>query len=403
LSLDLELPLGQVLAGMEMEGVRVDVEVLHRLSEEFAQTMSTVESQAFELAGREFNMGSPKQLQDVLFNRLELPIIKKTKTGASTDASVLEQLADKHPIIGLILEWREVQKLKSTYTDVLPTLVNPNTGRIHTNFKQAVAATGRLSSLNPNLQNIPIRKEAGRRIREAFIADEGCHLISADYSQVELRLLAHLSGDPGLTQAFRDGQDVHTRTASEIFGVPEAEITRQQRSAAKAINFGLMYGMSAFRLARDQHISRNEAKEYIDRYFKRYSAVKAFMDGCIAFGLANGYVETVLGRRRYVAELSARNPMRRSAAERIAINSPVQGSAADIIKLAMLRIDARLKNEGLRTRMLLQVHDELVFDAPENELERVKDLVKYEMENAYQLRVPLTVDCSSGYNWFQAH
>ncbi|HIA03444.1 MAG TPA: DNA polymerase I [Myxococcales bacterium] len=388
---------------MEMAGVRVDSGALRGLSEEFARTMSTVESQAFEMAGREFNMGSPKQLADVLFNRLQLPILKKTKTGPSTDASVLDQLHDKHPIIGMIMEWREVQKLKSTYTDVLPTLVNPNTGRIHTSFKQAVAATGRLSSLNPNLQNIPIRKESGKRIRAAFIADEGCRLISADYSQVELRLLAHLSGDPGLTQAFCDNQDIHTRTASEIFSVPEADVTREQRGAAKSINFGLMYGMSSFRLAREQQISRKEAQQYIDCYFERYSAVKSFMESCVAFGRSNGYVETVLGRRRYVAELDARNPMRRSAAERIAVNTPVQGSAADIVKLAMLNIDKRLKNESFKTRMVLQVHDELVFDAPEAEVEQVKQLVKHEMENAYKLRVPLTVDCSSGYNWFQAH
>jgi DNA polymerase-1 len=399
----LELPLGRVLATMEMTGIRIDPEVLHALSDQFARKMSEVEKIAFEMVGREFNMGSPKQLADVLFNRLGLPVIKKTKTGASTNAAVLEQLMDKHPIIAMIMDWREVQKLKSTYTDVLPTLINPQTGRVHTNFKQAVAATGRLSSLNPNLQNIPIRSETGRRIRAAFIADEGCQLVCADYSQVELRLLAHFSADPGLTEAFCSGVDVHTRTASEIFGIPEAEVTRTHRGAAKAINFGLMYGMGAFRLSQDQHISRREAQEYIDRYFERYSSVKAFMDGCVEFGKTHGFVETLLGRRRYIAELDARNPMRRSAAERIAINTPVQGSAADIIKLAMLKVDERLRREGLATRMLLQVHDELVFDVPENEVEQIKALVVEEMENAYELSVPLTVHCSSGYNWFEAH
>ena len=406
----LELPLTWVLMRMEMAGVRIDSGALHGLSERFSASMASLERACHAAAGTTFNLGSPKQLGEVLFGKLGLPVLKKTKTGPSTDASVLEQLAEQSPFVQTILDWREVQKLKGTYTDVLPTLVLADTGRIHTSFRQSVAATGRLSSLDPNLQNIPIRREEGRRIRDAFIAADGHELISADYSQIELRLLAHLSGDPGLCAAFASNEDIHRRTASEVFGVELAAVTREQRSAAKAINFGLMYGMGAFRLARDLGIERGEAARYIARYFERYASVKAFIDQTLERGRELGYVETLLGRRRYVPDLVAKDAMRRQAAERVAVNAPVQGSAADLIKLAMLAIDRRLRDpaEGLSTRMLLQVHDELVLEAPTAEIERVSALVKTEMEGADlgaagPLRVPLVVEVGHGHHWNEAH
>ena len=400
---DVEIPLGRILASMEMTGIRIDPAVLRRLSADFGETMAAAEKACHELAGQPFNLGSPKQLAEVLFTRLELPIIKRTKTGPSTDHSVLEQLADQHPIVAKIFEWREVQKLKGTYTDALPNIVNPKTGRIHTCFRQAVAATGRLSSFEPNLQNIPIRTELGRQIRDAFVPGEGCVLLSADYSQVELRVLAHLSGDPGLLAAFKEGKDIHRQTASEVFDVPEGEVTYEQRSASKAINFGLMYGMGAFRLARDLDISRAQAKEYIDRYFERFAGVKTFMEETLERGRRLGYVATILGRRRYVPELRVRNFTRRAAAERAAINTPVQGSAADLIKLAMIRVDAALSAGGFDTKLLLQVHDELVLDVPLAEVEAVGALVRREMEAVYPLRVPLTVSVAHGPNWNAAH
>ncbi|MFT7623000.1 MAG: DNA polymerase-1, partial [Myxococcota bacterium] len=398
-----ELPLSDVLADVESAGIRIDPSVMQALSREFGEKATRMERTCHELAGGPFNVGSPKQLSDVLFNRLGLPVIKKTKTGASTDASVLDQLLDQHEIVPTILQWRSITKLKGTYTDVLPTLINPETKRIHTNFRQALAATGRLSSFDPNLQNIPSRTEEGRRIREAFVPAEGCVLLSADYSQIELRLLAHLSGDPGLTAAFRDREDIHTRTAAEVFGLKTDEVTRDQRSAAKAINFGLMYGMSAFRLARDLHITRPEAQSYMDRYFERYASVKNYIDETLQFGRDNGYVETLLGRRRYVPELTSRNFTRRGAAERAAMNMPVQGTAADVIKLAMLRVQSALREQGLKATMLLQVHDELVFDVPHDELEVVTKLVVDRMETAYPISVPMDVSVSSGPNWNEAH
>ncbi len=400
---ELELPLSEILLDMELAGVRVEPEILRGLSGRFGEMLAAAERRVWGLAGTEFNLGSPKQLAEVLFERLGLPVLKKTKTGPSTDASVLEQLADESPVVSGILEYRELSKLKGTYTDVLPTLIDRETGRIHTSFRQAVAATGRLSSFDPNLQNIPIRTEEGRRIRDAFVAREGNVLVSADYSQVELRILAHLCRDPGLLGAFADRVDVHRRTASEIFGVPEPEVTREHRSAAKAINFGLMYGMGAFRLARDLQISRKKAQEYIDRYFERYSAVKAFMDGTIERGRELGYVETVLGRRRYVPDLRARDFARRSGAERVAINTPVQGSAADIIKLAMLEVARVLRGEGFSARMVLQVHDELVFDAPEGEAERLAERVRASMSGVVSLAVPLDVEVGWGRTWNDAH
>ncbi|MFT5432074.1 MAG: DNA polymerase-1 [Myxococcota bacterium] len=403
LNQDLELPLSELLGEMEATGIRVDPKVLNELSVRFGAVVKEAEKACHEYAGAPFNMGSPKQLADVLFNKLELPVTKKTKTGPSTDASVLEELEGKHPIIEAIHRWREMSKLKSTYTDVLPGLINPKTGRIHTIFRQAVAATGRLSSFDPNLQNIPIRTEEGRRIRDAFVPAEGCVLMSADYSQVELRILAHLCGDPGLQKAFRDKVDIHRRTASEVLGIVEDEVTYEQRSAAKAINFGLMYGMGAFRLARDLKITRPEAQTYIDRYFERFSSVKAFMDGTIESGRELGYVTTMLGRRRYVPELRSKNFNRRAGAERAAINTPVQGTAADIIKLAMLRVDRVLKQNKSGARMLLQVHDELVFDVPTGEADEVSSVIKQEMESVVSLDVPLVVEIAHGNNWNEAH
>lgn len=401
--MQMELELAQVLARMEEVGVFVDRDVLGQLSSEFGEKQAALERSCHELAGIQFNLGSPKQLADVLFNRLQLPVIKKTKTGPSTDASVLDQLMDKHPLVGALLDWRSVTKLKSTYTDVLPLLINPETGRVHTNLRQAVAATGRLSSFEPNLQNIPIRTEAGRRIRDAFVAPDGHVLMSADYSQIELRVLAHLTADVGLVAAFSSDVDIHTRTAGEVFGVPAEDVTREQRSAAKAINFGLMYGMGAFRLGRDLHISREQAQEYIDRYFERFPAVKGYMDQTMAFGREHGYVETIMGRRRYVPELRSRNFARRASAERAAINAPVQGTAADLIKLAMLKIDKRLRADSHQTKMLLQVHDELLFEVPHSEIGTVESMVVSEMESVYELRVPLRVSAGHGNNWNEAH
>ena len=400
---DLELPMSDVLLGLELEGVRVDVGILKGLSGRFETLMGEAAVKCFALAGTTFNMGSPKQLAEVLFDRLGLPVKKRTKTGPSTDASVLEELAEEAPVVQAILDWRELSKLKGTYTDVLPTLVDPRTSRIHTSFRQAVAATGRLSSFDPNLQNIPIRSEEGRRIRDAFIPRDGNVLLSADYSQVELRILAHLCRDPGLLRAFADRVDVHRRTASEIFDVPEGEVTYEHRAAAKAINFGLMYGMSAFRLARDLQISRKQAQDYMDRYFERYSAIKAFMEATKEEGRELGYVTTVLGRRRYVPDLRAKDFTRRAAAERMAINTPVQGSAADIIKLAMLEVARILVIEGFEARMVLQVHDELVFDVPEHEAERLAPQVQAAMSGVLPLAVPLDVQVGWGKTWNAAH
>lgn len=399
---DVEVPLAIILAAIEAEGIRVDRGVLEKLSTRFGEMLTNYERECHSLAGGPFNIGSPKQLAQVLFEKLELPVQKRTKTGPSTDASVLEALKGLHPIVDRIHDWRSVSKLKSTYTDVLPRLADTK-HRIHTNFRQAVAATGRLSSYEPNLQNIPIRTEEGRRIRDAFIPKDGMLLLSADYSQVELRVLAHLSSDPGLTKAFAEGVDIHRRTASEVFEVSEDDVTFEQRSAAKAINFGLMYGMGPFRLSKDLGIEFGEAKHYISRYFERFPAVKAFMDGTIELGRTNGYVSTILGRRRYVSELRSKNHNRRSAAERAAINTPVQGSAADLIKLAMLKIDKTLREGKFESKMILQVHDELVFEVPEDELATLVPLVKGDMENVYPLAVPLTVSAASGKNWNEAH
>ena len=400
---DVEMPLLQILAGMERAGIRINPEFLGGLSADMEKKLAVLEAEIHQLAGGPFNIGSPKQLGEVLFENLGLPKGKKTKTGWSTDVEVLNNLAEEHEIAAKILDYRSLMKLKGTYTDALPKLIHPETGRIHTSFNQAVTATGRLSSSDPNLQNIPIRTEEGRRIREGFIPSDGCVLLSADYSQVELRILAHMADEPALKEAFARGEDIHRSTASEVLGLFPEMVTDEQRRAAKAINFGVVYGISAFGLAKQLGINRREAQQFIDTYFERYPGIRTFMDSCIAEAREKMYVTTLLGRRCAIPEINSKNGAVRGYAERNAINYPVQGSAADIIKLAMVRIAARLAEEGLKTRMLLQVHDELVFDVPQDELERVSALVKSEMQGAVDLSVPLLVEVGSGRNWREAH
>ena len=400
---EVETPLIPILVEMERTGIRVDPAVLAGLSDEFGGKLHRLEEEIHALAGEPFNIASPKQLQHILFDKLELPPVKKTKTGPSTDQSVLERLADKHPLPEKILAYRGFAKLRSTYVDALSKLIRADTGRVHTSFNQSVAATGRLSSTNPNLQNIPIRTEEGRRIRTAFVPAPGWTLLSADYSQIELRLLAHISRDPVLTEAFRTGQDVHARTAAEIFDTDMDAVTSEQRREAKTINFGIIYGMGAQRLARTLRIPFKTAQEYIAQYFARYQGIKAYMDEVVASAREYGYVTTLRGRRRYVPDLHSKSSQLLSAAERVAINTPIQGTAADIIKLAMLAIAARLRVSGLRARMLLQVHDELLFEVPEDETDRVGALVRESMEQVMPLEVPLRVDVGSGHNWAEAH
>ena len=399
----IEMPLLPILIEMERTGIRIDATFLGGLSSEMEKKLAALEEQIHELAGGPFNIGSPKQLGEILFERLGLPKGKKTKTGWSTDVEVLNKLAEDHEIAARILDYRSLSKLKSTYTDALPKLIHPETGRIHTSFNQAITATGRLSSSEPNLQNIPIRTEEGRRIREGFIPSDGCVLLAADYSQVELRILAHMADVPALKESFARGEDIHQRTASEVFGLFPEMVTSEQRRQAKAINFGVIYGMSAFGLARQLDIGRREAQTFIDTYFERYPGIRTFMDAKVKEAQENLYVTTLCGRRCAVPEINSKNGAVRGYAERNAINYPVQGSAADIIKLAMVKIAARLKAEGLKSRMVLQVHDELVFDVPEGEVEIMRKLVKEEMENAVQISVPLDVEVGVGNNWREAH
>ena len=401
---DIELPLVPVLSKIERQGALLDTGLLHTQSAELGNRLEELKAQAYELAGEEFNLGSPKQLGAILFEKLELPVIKKTPKGApSTAEEVLVELALDYPLPKLLLEYRSLSKLKSTYTDKLPEMVNPRTGRVHTSYHQAVAATGRLSSSDPNLQNIPIRTEEGRRIRQAFIAPDGYRIVAADYSQIELRIMAHLSDDPGLLKAFKEGQDVHRATASEVFEVDLAAVSGDQRRKAKAINFGLIYGMSAFGLAKQLHLGRNEAQEYIDRYFLRYPGVADYMDRTRAIAKEQGYVETLFGRRLYLPEINARNKMRVQAAERTAINAPMQGSAADIIKRAMLSVDNWLGQGEADARMIMQVHDELVLEVAEGQIESVCDELCSLMSQAAELSVPLLVEAGVGDNWDQAH
>ncbi len=385
-----------VLAAMEGVGIRVDGKQLERLSSEFGQRLAAIEEEIYRLAGMEFNIQSPRQLGEVLFEKLQLPKGRKTKTGWSTDVKVLENLSASHALPAAILRYRNLAKLKSTYVDRLASLCSPLTGRVHTSFNQCGTATGRLSSSNPNLQNIPIRTEEGRRIRSAFIAAEGCSLLCADYSQIDLRVLAHYSGDPELVAAFRQGQDIHRRTAAEIFFVAPEFVTAEMRRVAKTINFGIIYGMSSFGLAGQLHVSRTEAQTFIDRYFAHFSGIKEFMDSVVRAAKQDGYVTTLLGRRRILTEINSSNRVQREFAERMAINTPIQGSAADIIKLAMLRVHHELAHQGLQTRMLLQIHDELVFETPVEELATVSQLVRTHMEAAMPLRVPLVVNLSHG-------
>ena len=403
---DIEMPLVPVLAYMERNGVRIDTEALKETSRHFTARMNQIEEEVHRLAGVEFNIASPKQVGEVLFDRLKIvDKPKKTKTGGQyvTSEEVLESLKGKHEIVAKILEHRGLKKLLGTYIDALPQLINPQTGHIHTSFNQTVTATGRLSSSNPNLQNIPIRNEDGKEIRKAFIPDEGCEFFSADYSQIELRIMAHLSEDPHMIEAFRENQDIHAATAAKIYKEKLEDVTREQRSKAKTANFGIIYGISVFGLAERLNIDRKEAKELIDGYFENYPHVKEYMDKSIQSAREKGYIETIFRRRRYLPDINSRNAVVRGYAERNAINAPIQGSAADIIKVAMARIYRRFREEGIRSKMILQVHDELNFSVLPEEKEKVQQIVIAEMESAYKMKVPLQADCGWGQNWLEAH
>jgi len=401
---DIEIPVSLILKRIERNGVLIDAGVLQRQSQELGERMMQLEREAYDLAGQPFNIGSPKQIGEVLYTKLSMPVLKRTASGApSTDEEVLEKLAEDYPLPAKILEHRSLSKLKGTYTDKLPLMVNPATGRVHTNYAQAVAVTGRLSSNDPNLQNIPIRTAEGRRIREAFIAPPGHVVLSADYSQIELRLMAHISEDPNLLKAFVEGMDVHRATASEVFGISPDEVTSEQRRYAKTINFGLIYGMSAFGLAASLGIERSAATAYIERYFARYPGVKRYMDETKASAKARGYVETVFGRRLWLPEINSPNGPRKSGAERQAINAPMQGTAADLIKLSMIAVQKRLDEERRATKMVMQVHDELVFEVPEAEVDWAREALPKVMADVAQLKVPLVAEVGVGPNWDQAH
>ncbi len=400
---EVELPLSGVLARMQRTGVRVDEDVLARLSGDYQTQLDRLEREVYGLAGEEFLISSPKQLQRILFEELKLPVIKKTKTGYSTDEDVLEQLSAQHELPAKVLAFRRLSKLKNTYVDALPPLVSPRTGRIHPTFNQIGAATGRMSATNPNVQNIPIRTPEGVRIREAFVPAEGSLLLSADYSQVELRILAHYSGDESLIEAFQRGEDIHRRTAAEVAGVEPEDVDDDQRARAKAINFGIIYGSTAFGIANQLGIASADAQETIDAYFARYQGVRRFLDETVAEAKQRGYVATLLGRRRQLPDLASRNRVLRQAAERMAVNSVIQGTAADLIKKAMVAVDAALEGEGLPARMILQVHDELVFEVEEGAAGSVGDRVRGLMEGVLALRVPLVVDVGTGRNWREAH
>ncbi|MCK4648553.1 DNA polymerase I, partial [bacterium] len=394
-----EMPLVRVLAKMEMEGVLIDKKYLGLLSQEFALELKKLEKKIYSLAGEEFNINSPKQLSGILFEKLKLPVIEKTKTGYSTREAVLRELALSHKLPNLLIKYRELAKLKSTYIDALPLLVNSRTGRVHTSFNQTVTATGRLSSSEPNLQNIPIRTELGRKIRKAFITQKDYILLSADYSQIDLRVLAHISGDEALRDAFSRDEDVHSRTACEIFGLSKEEITPESRRIAKTVNFGLSYGMSSFGLSRDLGIPIKEAEQYIIKYFERYSGVKKYIEEIIEEAKQKGYVTTLLKRRRYIPEINHPDPRLSNFAKRAAINTPIQGTSADIIKVAMLRISERIKKETPKTKMIIQIHDELLFEVPGDEVKEVSRLAKEIMEDSIELEVPIKVDIKMGKNW----
>ncbi|MEJ2132769.1 MAG: DNA polymerase, partial [Gammaproteobacteria bacterium] len=401
---EIEMPLLPVLSRMERNGTLVDGRVLKQQGAELKDKMAALQSEAWDLAGEEFNLDSTKQLQEIFYDKLELPVLRKTPGGKpSTAEPVLQELALDYPLPRIILEYRSLAKLKSTYTDKLPLQINASTGRIHTSYHQAVTATGRLSSSDPNLQNIPIRTAEGRRIRQAFVAPSGASLVAADYSQIELRIMAHLSGDAGLRAAFEQGLDVHRATAAEVFGLAIDEVSEEQRRSAKAINFGLIYGMSAFGLSRQLGVSRGIAQEYIERYFDRYPGVREYMDAIRAQARSKGYVATLFGRRLYLPEIRAAKVTRRQAAERTAINAPMQGSAADIIKRAMIDVDVWLHEAKLDARMIMQVHDELVFEVGEDASEELAAEVRSRMQGAAELAVPMVVDVGVGRNWDEAH
>jgi DNA polymerase I len=404
---EIEIPLVEVLAAMEREGIRLDVDFLNTMSKEMQVEIDAFQAKIFEIAGETFNLASPKQLGDILFDKLKIggPKQKKTKTGQyATGEEILSYLAKDNEIVRHILEWRQLVKLQNTYVDALPNQVNEKTGRVHTDYMQTVAATGRLSSNNPNLQNIPIRTERGRQIRKAFIArDENYTLLAADYSQIELRIIAALSGEENMIKAFQNGEDIHRSTASKVFNVPLEEVTKEQRSNAKTVNFGIIYGVSAFGLSNQTDLSRSESAELIEAYYKTYPKLRQYIQNQIDFAREEGYVQTVLGRRRYLKDINSANAMVRGGAERNAVNAPIQGSAADIIKIAMINIHKRLEKEKWQSKMLLQVHDELVFDVHNSELEKIQPMIKEEMENAFKLDVPLIVDLGLGKDWLEAH
>ena len=403
LALNVEIPLAELLSRIEHNGIRVEPSLLRAQSERCGQRLEQLADEIHGLADGPFNIDSPKQLASVLFDDLGLPVEKKTKTGASTDATVLAKLADIHPLPGKVLEYRHLRKLKNTYLDTLPALVHPTTGRVHTSFRQAVTATGRLSSSEPNLQNIPIRTEEGREIRRAFVPEDGWTMMSADYSQIELRLLAHCSQDPGLIQSFCDGADIHRRTAAQVFGVDEEDVTSEQRRQAKSVNFGLMYGMSAFRLSNELKIPQGDARRLIKRYFQQYSGVKAYFESAVAQAKEAKRATTLMGRTRRLPHIASSSFNLRQQSERLAVNTPIQGSAADILKVAMLKVDRRLRAENARCRMLLTVHDELVFEMPPDEVVTVPTMIKEEMESAMELSVPLLVEVGVGNNWAEIH
>ena len=404
---EIEIPLIPVLAAMELEGINLDVPFLKSMSVEMAKESNALEQKIYETAGEKFNLASPKQLGDVLFDKLKIGGAKqkKTKTGQyATGEEILSYLEKDNPIVKDILEWRQMVKLQSTYIDALPNQVDAKTGRVHTDYMQTVAATGRLSSNNPNLQNIPIRTERGRLIRKAFIArDENYTLVSADYSQIELRIIAALSGEENMIKAFQNNEDIHISTAAKVFNVPLEEVTKEQRSNAKTVNFGIIYGVSAFGLSNQTSLSRKESAELIDAYYDTYPKLKSYMSNQVDFAREHGYVQTVLGRRRYLKDINSANAVVRGAAERNAVNAPIQGSAADIIKIAMINIHRILTSGNWKSKMLLQVHDELVFDVHNSELEKIKPMIQHEMENAFKMDVPLDVEIGAGRNWLEAH
>ncbi|WP_170074908.1 DNA polymerase I [Paraclostridium dentum] len=396
-----EMPLVEVLGYMEYEGVMVDKDKLIELGEEFKISIDKLEKEIYNLAGEEFNINSPKQLGVILFEKLELPVIKKTKTGYSTNAEVLEHLSDKHEIIDKITEYRQIVKLKSTYVDGLINIINPISHRIHSSFNQTITTTGRISSTDPNLQNIPVRLELGRNIRKVFIADKGFKLVDADYSQIELRVLAHMSQDEHMIDAFNHNVDIHTKTASQVFGIDINNVTSEQRSAAKAVNFGIVYGISDFGLAKNLHIPVKEAKNYIDSYLNTYEDIKSYMDSTIEEAKEDGYVKTILNRRRYIPEIKSSNTILKNLGKRLAMNAPIQGSAADIIKIAMVNVYKKLEERDLKSKLVLQVHDELIIECIEDELEEVSKIVKDEMEHAVSMDVNLDVDLNTGDSWYE--